>query len=176
MCIDWLIWLLSTRAATVSFLVQHIKSSYECNGVVFNPTAATGVHRALGNSRLRVWSPGHFSGRLPANHTSQLALAIINISPWILAIVYDLVLYILRRVWHEIPIWGGRAHGDARPRAPSLHDRSRRLSFAELIRGASPSRSDSDNGDELRRRHKAHVRNASTASASIEEEPDVVAS
>jgi hypothetical protein len=87
---------------------------------------------------------------LRANPTSQLVLAIINISPWIIAIVYDIVLYVARRLWHEIPVWGGRARGDARPRAPSLRDRSRRLSFAELIRGSSVPETNSDARDEVR--------------------------
>ncbi|KAL2397577.1 hypothetical protein ABEF93_001349 [Exophiala dermatitidis] len=70
-----------------------------------------------------------------------LLLAIINISPWILAILYDLVYYLGRIVWHEVPIWGGRARGEHRPRAPSLRDRDghnrrrskRGLSFADII-------------------------------------------
>ncbi|KAL2400428.1 hypothetical protein ABEF95_006361 [Exophiala dermatitidis] len=70
-----------------------------------------------------------------------LLLAIINISPWILAILYDLFYYLGRIVWHEVPIWGGRARGEHRPRAPSLRDRDghnrrrskRGLSFADII-------------------------------------------
>lgn len=118
--------------------------------------------------------PAHSHAVAPtkANPIPQLGLAIINISPWIIAIVYDIILYIARRLWHEVPVWGGRAHGDARPRAPSLRDRPRRLSLAELIRGTSPSGNNSDDPrDEVRRRHQAHVRNTSTASTSIEEEP-----
>jgi len=77
-----------------------------------------------------------------------LLLAVINILPWILAFLYDALLYLGRMVWHEIPVFGGRARGENRPRAPSLRQRAgRRMSFAELVTattgasggGAAPS-------------------------------------
>jgi len=62
-----------------------------------------------------------------------LGLAILNLAPWLLAIVYDLLYYISRQIWHEIPFIGGRARGAQRPRAPSLRDRARRMSLKELL-------------------------------------------
>ncbi|ETN47055.1 uncharacterized protein HMPREF1541_01245 [Cyphellophora europaea CBS 101466] len=102
-----------------------------------------------------------------------LVLAIINLAPWVIAILYDLLLYIGRRLWHEMPIWGGRARGDARPRAPSLRDRPRRFSLVELMGGGDGGSGSKEemSVDELRRRHKTHVRNTSAASVGIEEEP-----
>lgn len=58
-------------------------------------------------------------------------------APWVLAILYDILYYVCRRVWHEIPVVGGRATGAVRPRAPSLRDRRRRVSFRDLLTGAA---------------------------------------
>lgn len=54
---------------------------------------------------------------------SQLLLGVITIGPWLLFIVYDLVLYIFRAITYELPYFGGRARGRQRPRAPSLTER-----------------------------------------------------
>lgn len=97
----------------------------------------------------------------------QLLLAIINLSPWIIAIVYDILLYTCRSVWFEVPRYGGRAQGAARPRAPSVRDRSRRMSFADLMRVSSFSGAE-DNVDQLRQRHRQHRRDISAVS--IQEE------
>ena len=62
-------------------------------------------------------------------------------SPWLLAILIDLFLYIFRQVWYWVPIWGGRARGERRPRTPSLENARRRtLSLAEMMGSASPGR------------------------------------
>lgn len=53
----------------------------------------------------------------------QLLLGIITIGPWLILIVYDLVLYIVRAIAYEVPYFGGRARGRQRPRAPSLSER-----------------------------------------------------
>jgi hypothetical protein len=64
----------------------------------------------------------------------QLFLGIVMIGPWAALVVYDLVLYIFRAIAYEVPLVGGRARGDARPRAPSLTERPsgrpRRFSLA----------------------------------------------
>ena len=56
------------------------------------------------------------------------------IGPWAVLVIYDLILYVFRAVTYKIPVVGGRARGKARPRAPSLTERSsghrRRFSFA----------------------------------------------
>jgi hypothetical protein len=66
---------------------------------------------------------------------------VINILPWILAFLYDALLYLVRMVWHEIPVFGGRARGENRPRAPSLRQRAgpgrRRMSIVELVTGST---------------------------------------
>jgi hypothetical protein len=56
------------------------------------------------------------------------------IGPWAALVVYDLVLYIFRAIAYEVPLVGGRARGESRPRAPSLTERPsgrpRRFSLA----------------------------------------------
>ncbi|KAK5061246.1 hypothetical protein LTR84_007788 [Exophiala bonariae] len=107
-----------------------------------------------------------------------IILAIINIAPWILAILYDLLYYIFRRIWHEIPIWGGRARGEHRPRAPSLRDRNRRMSFRDIVTGgpgtnpgASGSGHDVDaTSGEYRRGARGARHQKSLSTQSIEEE------
>lgn len=48
--------------------------------------------------------------------------------------LYDLLLYLVRTAVYELPIYGGRARGQTRPRAPSLSERPdgkpRRFSLA----------------------------------------------
>ena len=66
-------------------------------------------------------------------------------SPWLLAIFFDLGLYLVRRIWHDIPVYGGRARGEVRPRAPSLVERPdgrrrRTLSLAGIMGGATSGR------------------------------------
>ena len=81
-----------------------------------------------------------------------LLLALINILPWILTIVYDFLLYLGRVVWHAIPFFGGRARGENRPRAPSLRAstaKGRRLSFVDIVTGAARGQ---DVGTEQRQR------------------------
>lgn len=58
---------------------------------------------------------------LMRNH--QLLLGVLTIGPWALLILYDLVLWIVRAIYYEIPYIGGRARGKRRPRAPSLAER-----------------------------------------------------
>ncbi|KEF60883.1 uncharacterized protein A1O9_02446 [Exophiala aquamarina CBS 119918] len=105
-----------------------------------------------------------------------IILAIINIAPWILALLYDLLYYIFRRIWHEIPIWGGRARGEHRPRAPSLRDRNRRMSFRDIVTGGSSGSGDQNTNDgagEFRRRSARHQKSLSSQSIEEEGEDDV---
>lgn len=104
-----------------------------------------------------------------------LILAIINIAPWILAILYDLLYYIFRRMWHEIPFWGGRARGEHRPRAPSLRDRNRRMSFRDIVTGGASGSSGQDTNEssgEPRRRASRHQKSLSSQSIEEEKEED----
>lgn len=45
------------------------------------------------------------------------------ILPWLLLIIYDILLFIFRVATYELPIIGGRARNRPRPRAPSLSER-----------------------------------------------------
>ena len=70
-----------------------------------------------------------------------LVLAALILGPWILALVYDLLLYCWRSATYELPYVGGRARGRQRPRAPSLKERPdghrRRISLPGVTRHQS---------------------------------------
>jgi len=55
-----------------------------------------------------------------------LLLSFLNIAPWLIAIIFDFLLWIYRLVYHIIPVYGGRARGQTRPRAPSVRDAHRK--------------------------------------------------
>ncbi|OQO01415.1 hypothetical protein B0A48_12970 [Cryoendolithus antarcticus] len=63
-----------------------------------------------------------------------LLLALLIGGPWLLVMLYDLLLYSWRAATYEFPYIGGRARGRQRPRAPSLKERpngiKRRFSLA----------------------------------------------
>ncbi|MCJ1340649.1 hypothetical protein MMC09_005945 [Bachmanniomyces sp. S44760] len=84
-----------------------------------------------------------------------ILLGLLTIGPWLILIIYDLLLYIFRSIAYEIPYFGGRARGRQRPRAPSLKERSRgrptNFSFASAG-GTSTSGNDADEKDGLRER------------------------
>lgn len=65
------------------------------------------------------------ASRLTQSQSSlpQVLLGILTIGPWLVVIVYDLVLYIVRAAAYEIPFFGGRARGRQKPRAPTLAER-----------------------------------------------------
>ena len=54
---------------------------------------------------------------------TQLFLGTITIFPWILALLYDMVLYLFRTAAYEIPYYGGRAQGERKPQPPTLTER-----------------------------------------------------
>jgi hypothetical protein len=89
-------------------------------------------------------------------------------APWILAIVYDFLYYVSRRVWHEVPFVGGRARGAQRPRAPSLRDRARRMSFKDILTGGPPGAG----GDGSEKKAQGHRRDLSKESISEETEEE----
>jgi hypothetical protein len=99
----------------------------------------------------------------PTANPLQVFMALLTIGPWALVFLYDILLYLWRAVYYEIPIVGGRARGRARPRAPTLTERPsgdpRTLGLTKIS-----SRGDEDNtamatGEDdkpdgpLRRRH-----------------------
>ena len=66
----------------------------------------------------------------------QLILGILNLSPWLIAIIFDIMLYIFRTIYHIIPVYGGRARGETRPRAPTVrHARDKSLSLVGVVSG-----------------------------------------
>lgn len=62
----------------------------------------------------------------------------ITIGPWLLLIVYDLLLFLFRTATYEVPYVGGRARNRPRPRAPSLSERpsGKARRFSLTISGA----------------------------------------
>lgn len=66
-----------------------------------------------------------------------MLLGALAIGPWLLLLVYDLVLYIFRTTTYDIPYVGGRARNRPRPRAPSLSERpsGRPRSFSLSVTG-----------------------------------------
>jgi hypothetical protein len=100
-------------------------------------------------------------------------LAVINIAPWIFAILYDLFLYAGRLVWHEIPIWGGRARGQRRPRAPSLRERHRRsLSLADIVTGGTGGTGSDTREEQDGTRKRSHRKTLSETDGQEEEDED----
>ncbi|KAF2280065.1 uncharacterized protein EI97DRAFT_454991 [Westerdykella ornata] len=80
--------------------------------------------------------PEQFSGFETWVTRVSLALAAFFIGPFILLLIYDFILYLFRSLTYEIPVIGGRARGERRPRAPSLRERPnghlRRISLSPL--------------------------------------------
>jgi hypothetical protein len=66
-------------------------------------------------------------------------LGIIVIGPWLLLLVYDMILYVFRTATYDIPYVGGRARNRPRPRAPSLSERpsGRARTFSLTVPGVS---------------------------------------
>ncbi|KAI9681961.1 MAG: hypothetical protein M1817_000015 [Caeruleum heppii] len=52
-----------------------------------------------------------------------ILLGLLTIGPWLMLVLYDMLLYIFRAVVFELPYIGGRVTGQQRPRAPSLTER-----------------------------------------------------
>jgi hypothetical protein len=84
--------------------------------------------------------------------SSQLLLGILTIGPWLILIVYDLVLYIARAATYEIPYFGGRARGRQKPRAPTLAERPSGRARTFSIGTAVISGSEGEEKVPLRRR------------------------
>lgn len=82
------------------------------------------------------------------------------IGPWLLLLIYDAILYIVRVGVYELPIIGGKARNRPRPRAPSLSERpngKERPPILTLSGGAPGDPSEgTDEGDKdgVRRRHE----------------------
>ena len=73
-----------------------------------------------------------------------LLLALLTIGPWLVLIVYDFLLYLVRTLLFEVPYFGGRAQGASRPRLPSLSERPdgrpRKVSIVRAGNNGSPPR------------------------------------
>ncbi|KAF3387229.1 hypothetical protein F1880_001034 [Penicillium rolfsii] len=73
-------------------------------------------------------------------------LGLFTIGPWAALIIFDAVLYLYRMILWELPWIGGRAHGQQRPRAPSLQERPHGQRRAFGLRGVETDGVDSDSG------------------------------
>jgi hypothetical protein len=73
------------------------------------------------------------------NKIFKVVLGALTIGPWLLFIVYDVILYIFRAATYDIPYIGGRARNRPRPRAPSLTERpsGRTRTFPLAVPGGS---------------------------------------
>lgn len=76
-------------------------------------------------------------------------------SPWLIAFAFDIIYYFSRSIWYYIPVYGGRAQGGARPRAPSLPDSTRRrtLSLTAMMSGSASRDQVQENHKGIRQRH-----------------------
>lgn len=94
--------------------------------------------------------PPHLIAKTITHTLTQLLLGTITIGPWLLIIIYDIVLYIVRALAYEVPFFGGRARGRQKPRAPSLSERpsgrARTFSIGGPGVGRSASESEEDKG------------------------------
>jgi hypothetical protein len=78
----------------------------------------------------------------------KIVLGALTIGPWLLFIIYDLVLYVFRAATYDIPYVGGRARNRPRPRAPSLTERpsGRTRTFNLAVSGTSVQVGSEDEG------------------------------
>ncbi|KAJ5808300.1 hypothetical protein N7474_009569 [Penicillium riverlandense] len=53
---------------------------------------------------------------------AQFVLGLITIVPWGVLLVFDAILYLYHLLLYELPVVGGRARGQQRPRAPSFNE------------------------------------------------------
>lgn len=91
------------------------------------------------------------------------------IAPWIIFLLYDLLLYVFRAVTYEVPYIGGRARGRQRPRAPSLAERpnGRRRNFSITRVGVSSGVAGSGDREPRRKSQtRGHLKNRSSGGKS----------
>lgn len=86
--------------------------------------------------------PTHLSPTI--SNTLQLILGSLIIGPWLLVLVYDVLLYLWRSATYELPYVGGRARGKQRPRAPSLAERPDGSHRRKISMPSVPRLSDDD--------------------------------
>ncbi|KAK2626092.1 hypothetical protein QTJ16_004354 [Diplocarpon rosae] len=95
-----------------------------------------------------------------------LILGMMVIGPWLLLIVYDMILYFFRTATYEIPYVGGRARNRPRPRAPSLgelpSEKARNISLtAAAVPTAVESAEETVEGLKMRLERPGHTRGVS---------------
>lgn len=97
-----------------------------------------------------------------------------TIGPWALFLIYDMILYIIRAVAYEIPVYGGRARGRRRPLAPSLVERpnGRRRTFS--ISGPSSGFMVGDENDKAGLKSRGLDGNLRDEAGAISEEEEAV--
>ncbi|CAF9941958.1 hypothetical protein IMSHALPRED_003117 [Imshaugia aleurites] len=103
-----------------------------------------------------------------------LLLGVMTIGPWALFLIYDMILYIIRAVAYEIPVYGGRARGRRRPLAPSLVERpnGRRRTFS--ISGPSSGFMVGDENDKAGLKSRGLDGNLRDEAGAISEEEEAV--
>lgn len=122
------------------------------NGLAFALAGAFERLGALDRTGLCKWSLR--SPLVSPHHATeyarlQIVLGLVTIGPWIALIVWDLLYYCWRFATFDFPIFGGRARGRERPRAPSLAERSDGARRSFSLRGSgSPSKSAFDSHDQ----------------------------
>ena len=89
---------------------------------------------------------------MKADTSPQLLLGFVTIGPWLLALVYDMALYIVRAVAYEIPYYGGRAQGKGKPQAPTLKERPNGRKRAFSMTGSIANGSTNDGKENFKRR------------------------
>jgi len=101
-----------------------------------------------------------------------LLLGALAIGPWLLLIIYDMILYIFRTATYDIPYIGGRARNRPRPRAPSLSERpsGRARTFSLTVPGVPTAVEVAEETvDGLKKRMERPNHQRSTSNAIIDE-------
>ncbi len=83
---------------------------------------------------------------------AQLVIGALILGPWVLILVYDVVLYLWRSIAYELPYVGGRYRGSQRPRAPSLKQRPDGHKRQISLPGVTRSRHGGDAPSHIKRR------------------------
>jgi hypothetical protein len=61
----------------------------------------------------------HCHGFPSADVSFQLFLGALSIGPWLLLVIYNVLLYFVRVTLYDMPVIGGEARNRPRPRAPN---------------------------------------------------------
>jgi hypothetical protein len=90
-----------------------------------------------------------------------MIVGFVVLGPWIIFLVYDLLLYISRAVTYEVPYIGGRARGRQRPIAPCLVEKPNGRPRGFSINASAASSGIASPGDREWKRKRGHRKNRS---------------